>query len=30
VAALFEKFQKCFANFVASPVSTSQRRPSVK
>jgi hypothetical protein len=27
VAALFEKLQKCFADLVASPVSTSQRRP---
>jgi hypothetical protein len=30
VAALFEKFQKCFADFVASPVSTGQRRPRWK
>ena len=30
VAALFEKFQKCFADFVASPVSTSQRHPQWK
>jgi hypothetical protein len=27
VAALLKKFQKCFADFVASPVSASQRRP---
>jgi hypothetical protein len=30
MAALFEEFQKCLADFVASPVSASQRRPQLK
>ncbi len=30
MSALFEIFQKCFADFVASPVSASQRRPRLK
>src|ERR1700722_1757430 len=30
MAALFEEFQKCFADFVASPVSASQICPRLK